>query len=48
MHPLQQTGAGRLVIATGEQHSIREFVTLAGSLLGLEINWVGAGLSEQG
>jgi GDPmannose 4,6-dehydratase len=34
------------VIATGEQHSVREFVELAGSHLGMKIEWQGAGLDE--
>jgi GDPmannose 4,6-dehydratase len=36
------------VIATGEQHSVREFVELAGKELGLSIRWHGQGLDEKG
>lgn len=31
------------VIATGETHSIREFVELAFRAIGIEIEWVGQG-----
>jgi len=36
------------VIATGEQHSVREFVTLAGRELGFDIEWRGRGTEELG
>jgi GDPmannose 4,6-dehydratase len=45
---LQQAEPDDFVIATGEHHSVREFVTLAGGLLGYDIEWRGQGLSEQG
>jgi GDPmannose 4,6-dehydratase len=45
---LQQKEAEDFVIATGEQHSVREFVTLAGSHLGMNIEWRGKGVDEQG
>ena len=45
---LQQTQAEDFVIATGEQHSVREFVTLAAKELGIEIDWKGLGVEEQG
>jgi GDPmannose 4,6-dehydratase len=45
---LQQTQAEDFVIATGEQHSVREFVTLAGKELGMKIEWRGKGVDEQG
>jgi GDPmannose 4,6-dehydratase len=45
---LQQPEAEDYVVATGEQHSVREFVTMAGELLGMKISWSGAGESEQG
>jgi GDPmannose 4,6-dehydratase len=45
---LQQETPEDFVIATGEQHSVREFVTLAGAHLGYDIEWRGAGLEEQG
>ena len=45
---LQQPGPEDFVIATGEQHSVREFVTLAGAQLGMDIEWRGSGIDEQG
>src|SRR6476661_5447201 len=45
---LQQPKAEDFVIATGEQHSVRDFVTLAGAELGLEICWKGEGVDEKG
>ncbi len=45
---LQQELAEDFVIATGEQHSVREFVTQAGELLGQRIEWRGKGVDEQG
>jgi GDPmannose 4,6-dehydratase len=36
------------VVATGEQHSVREFCTLAFRWAGLELEWDGAGLEEKG
>ena len=36
------------VIATGEQHSVREFVELAASRLGIRMAWRGHGVDEQG
>jgi GDPmannose 4,6-dehydratase len=45
---LQQTAPKDYVIATGEQHSVREFVGLAARLLGMEIRWQGAGADEKG
>ena len=45
---LQQPEARDYVIATGEQHSVREFVTLAGQRLGLTIEWRGSGTDEVG
>lgn len=36
------------VIATGETHSVREFLEHAGRLLGYEIQWQGNGLEEKG
>jgi len=43
---LQQAKAEDYVIASGEQHSVREFVTLAARLLGIELGWRGAGVDE--
>ena len=45
---LQQDEPDDYVIATGEQHSVREFVELAGPLFGLNIEWIGEGLDEKG
>lgn len=45
---LQQERAGDYVVATGEQHSVREFVVAAGRELGMEISWQGSGLEEKG
>jgi GDPmannose 4,6-dehydratase len=45
---LQQETAEDFVIATGEQHSVREFVVAAGAELGMRIEWRGKGLHEQG
>ena len=36
------------VIATGQQHSVREFATLAFHYAGIELEWQGEGLEEQG
>lgn len=45
---LQQESADDYVIATGEQHSVRDFVTLAASKVGMSIRWKGEGADEQG
>jgi GDPmannose 4,6-dehydratase len=45
---LQQPTAEDFVIATGEQHSVREFVTLAARALGITLNWSGADADEVG
>lgn len=45
---LQQQKPDDFVIATGEQHSVREFVELATSALDMEITWKGSGLNERG
>ena len=36
------------VIATGEMHSVREFTTLAFREVGIELEWKGCGVEEQG
>jgi GDPmannose 4,6-dehydratase len=43
---LQQDKPGDYVIATGEQHSVRDFVDAAGKCLGMDIEWQGMGLDE--
>jgi GDPmannose 4,6-dehydratase len=45
---LQQEQPEDFVIATGEQHSVRDFVNAAASEIGITINWEGQGLEEKG
>lgn len=45
---LQQDTPDDYVIATGEQHSVREFCTLAFKALGIEFEWQGSGIDEKG
>lgn len=45
---LQQEQAEDFVIATGEQHSVREFIALAAQEVGINIEWQGSGTSEVG
>jgi GDPmannose 4,6-dehydratase len=45
---LQQDTPEDYVIATGEQHSVREFVEIAAAALGIEILWQGSGKEEKG
>ena len=45
---LQHDVAEDFVIATGEQHSVREFTELAFKEAGIEIQWQGEGLKEVG
>jgi GDPmannose 4,6-dehydratase len=45
---LQQEQPEDFVIASGEQHSVREFVEIAGAELGMRIQWRGEGVQEQG
>ena len=45
---LQQQEPEDFVIATGEQHTIREFVVLAARELGMSLHWSGKGLDEKG
>ncbi|MDT0619883.1 GDP-mannose 4,6-dehydratase [Salinisphaera sp. P385] len=44
---LQQDSPDDFVIATGKQHSVREFVQLAADRLDLPLSWSGQGLEEQ-
>src|SRR5471030_22264 len=44
---LQQDKPQDYVIATGEQHSVREFVQRCATLLDLELTWQGAGIDEK-
>jgi GDPmannose 4,6-dehydratase len=43
---LQQEKPADYVIATGEQHSVREFVTLAAAELDIRLRWEGEGVEE--
>jgi GDPmannose 4,6-dehydratase len=45
---LQQDSARDYVVASGEQHSVREFVELAGAHLGMRIQWSGEAVEERG
>lgn len=45
---LQQDTPEDYVLATGETHSVREFVELAFARIGREIEWHGTGVEEQG
>ncbi|MCP4021072.1 MAG: GDP-mannose 4,6-dehydratase [Desulfobacteraceae bacterium] len=45
---LQQDRPDDFVIATGKQHSVREFAALAGQYLNIDISWEGKGKNEKG
>ena len=45
---LQADVADDYVLATGEAHDVREFVTLSFKELGIELRWEGKGIEEQG
>ncbi|MFT3755247.1 MAG: GDP-mannose 4,6-dehydratase [Pseudoxanthomonas sp.] len=45
---LQQDAPEDFVIATGVQHSVRDFVTLAARDLGITLEWTGSGTDERG
>jgi GDPmannose 4,6-dehydratase len=45
---LQQKTPDDFVIATGKQHSVRDFVNLAAKELGMQISWSGKDLKEVG
>lgn len=45
---LQQDKPEDFVIATGEQHSVREFVEIAAEKIGFQITWRGNGVNETG
>ncbi|MGE5128894.1 MAG: GDP-mannose 4,6-dehydratase [Sphingomonadaceae bacterium] len=45
---LQQPAPDDYVIATGEQYSVRDFVTLAAAELGISLRWRGTGVHECG
>ena len=44
---VQQAEAEDFVIATGEQHSVREFADRAALVLGMHLEWRGEGLEER-
>ena len=45
---LQQDKPQDFVIATGVQHTVREFATLAFHYAGIELRWEGEGIEEKG
>jgi GDPmannose 4,6-dehydratase len=45
---LQQETPEDYVIATGEQHSVRDFVNFAAEEVGIKIRWEGSGVEEKG
>jgi GDPmannose 4,6-dehydratase len=45
---LQQPTPEDYVVATGEQRAVRDFVVLAGKILGMNIEWRGTGAEEVG
>ncbi len=45
---LQQDQPDDFVIATGEQHSVREFCERVAALLGTRLEWRGSGVQEEG
>jgi GDPmannose 4,6-dehydratase len=45
---LQEDDPDDYVIATGETHSVREFINLAFNYAGIELEWKGKGVSEKG
>ena len=45
---LQAEKADDFVIATGEMHTVREFVELAFKEVGIELKWEGSGINEKG
>ena len=45
---LQQPEPQDYIVATGEQHTVREFVMAAGQALGMDLHWRGSGRNEVG
>lgn len=45
---LQNDKPGDFVIATGVQHTVRKFATLAFHDVGIELEWQGEGVNEKG
>ncbi|MBW2203127.1 MAG: GDP-mannose 4,6-dehydratase, partial [Deltaproteobacteria bacterium] len=44
----QQEKPKDYVVSTGKQHSVRDFVNIAGKELGFDIRWEGEGVNEKG
>ena len=44
---MQQENPEDYVIATGEQHSVRDFCNIASRHLGIQLNWKGEGVNEK-
>ena len=45
---LQHNEPDDFVIATGVQHTVREFTTLAFKYVGIDLEWKGSGIDEKG
>jgi GDPmannose 4,6-dehydratase len=45
---LQQATPDDYVLASGESHSVREFVELSFKEVGIQLEWAGSGTSEKG
>lgn len=45
---LQQDEPDDFVVGTGESHSVREFIDTACNYSGIELEWIGSGMSEKG
>lgn len=45
---LQQENPGDYVLATGQSHSVRDFVVAAYKHMEVDIQWIGSGITEQG
>jgi GDPmannose 4,6-dehydratase len=45
---LQKDKPGDYVLATGESHTVREFVELAFGCVGRKVKWMGSGIEEKG
>jgi len=44
---LQKKNPDDYVVATGKQHTVKEFINLAAKVLKMEIQWIGRGLNEK-
>jgi GDP-D-mannose dehydratase len=44
---VQEEDADDYVIATGETHTIKEFINLALAECGIEFEWIGEGIDEE-